>query len=69
MIRPKAKKYNVMRLAKVGSQKEQKHLKCSMIFMVVAFDKCGVNTSQHMASYFKFVKHYYVTKCNNIGWF
>ena len=39
MIMPKAKKYNVMRLATVGCQKEQKHLMCSKIFIVVAFDK------------------------------
>ena len=38
---PKIKKYKVIRLATVGFQKEQKHLKCSTIFMVFAFDKYG----------------------------
>ena len=42
IIRPKIKKYKVMRLARVGFQKEQKHLKCSMIFMWVTFDEFGL---------------------------
>jgi hypothetical protein len=31
-----------MRLARVGFQKEQKHLKCSMIFMWITFDEFGL---------------------------
>jgi hypothetical protein len=55
IIRPKIKKYKVMRLDRVGFQKEQKHLKCSMIFMWVTFDEI---VSHHIASYGKIVKSY-----------
>ena len=48
-----------MRLARVGFQKEQKHLKCSMIFMLVTFDEI---VSHHIASYWKIVKSYYVER-------
>ena len=52
-----------MRLARVGFQKEQKHLKCSMIFMGVTFD--GI-VSHHIVSYWEIVKSYYVTGCNKL---
>ena len=63
IIRPKTKKYKVIRLARVGFQKEQKHLKCSMIFMLVTFDEI---VSHHIASYWEIVKSYYVTGCNKL---
>jgi hypothetical protein len=35
IITPKSRKYSVMRLATEGRQNEQKHLMCSLVFIVI----------------------------------
>jgi len=44
-----------MRLATVGSQKEQKHFKCSRIFMLAAFDEFTKIRTHQVFSVWDFV--------------
>ena len=55
IIRPKIKKYKVIRLARVGSQKEQKHFICSWIFILAAFNKFAKIQTQQVFSAWYYV--------------